>query len=684
MIKIDFHIHTVANKYLDASFSYNSSFMVEYVTNNKLNAIAITNHNLFDLDNFKQIKADLSSTGCLVFPGIEISLENGHILVIGDESRDSLTALTTISNFISRVEIDNHYSMSVREFNDLVCGKGFLLIPHILKKPPIEKETIEEIDDTILCGEVKSRKHFVDMIESESQTSPVLFSDIRIGLMPDLENYDNHERFTFLDLNDISFQSIKRTIEDKNYVSLTERGGHKLFDLMGSLVTASTGINALIGKRSSGKTYLLNSIFSSEQASSLYIRQFQISKECEKSVFSISTKNEHQPLVIAYFRELLDLLDYVDSLDFSSVDKNLVSYLESLKDFAQLRLEDAYSKAKLFNYEEITSVSISEIQKLVSSIDSLLSSSPTYKNEINKYISDDDLVKLYNWFVDNYKRDVIINRLIDECNDVTKQISQLLSLKSTATPIIDIDFSIAFKKMYVAKKFNKLIYSFKSSVINTETILGEFNKTISVFRLYNKTTLKSLLGVTKNSSIDYLVDSEPFDAYLQAKEDANIKNGVANFRYRLFFDYQVRIVDKYNDDISGGQTAEYLLLNKLTHYHNFDFVLIDEMESSFDNPFLNKRIVEVLHDISKTCTVFISTHNNNLGVSLKPDYYIYHKKSKDSYGIHYQRFCGKSSDKYLIDHSSNKIKLSDILIETMEASPEAYKERNKKYEGTEN
>ena len=60
MKKIDLHIHTIANKYLDYNFSYNSEFMKEYVISNELNVIAITNHNLFDKDNFIKVKADLS------------------------------------------------------------------------------------------------------------------------------------------------------------------------------------------------------------------------------------------------------------------------------------------------------------------------------------------------------------------------------------------------------------------------------------------------------------------------------------------------------------------------------------------------------------------------------------------------------------------------------------------------
>lgn len=680
MIKVDLHIHTVPNRYLDCYFEYDSGLMTEYVASNNVKMIAITNHNIFDKNNFLTIEKDLSGLDCVVLPGIEVSLETGHILVIGDNSAQSIGVLEKISSFISSQENDDKYSMSISDFNREVCDKGFLLIPHYLKKPSISQSVLNNVKDTITCGEVKSRKHFVDLMDSDSNVSPVLFSDIRIGLEQDVSFYRDKDRFTFLDMDIANFFNLKRTISNKAFISLTEHGGHKFFDVLGSLVVASTGINVLLGKRSSGKTYLLDSIYNSDKATSLYIKQFQISKESESTTFAAVAKNEHQASIIYHFKDFIALLDYIDELDIDSINLNMGNYVDSLKKHANLNLEDVYSKTALFNYKEISESSITVLEKLTEAANVFLSAPKDYKGEINKYIDDQSLVSLYKYFVSNQKKEALWNKLIKETNDVTKQISQALTLKSTATPICDIDFCSLFRKMYVKQKFNNLISKFKTSIVSKDTVLGEFSKTITVFKSTNKTSLKAVLGVQKSASIDYLTDLAPIDAYQKAKNDSNIKNGSDNFRYRLFFDYQVSITDKYGDDISGGQTAEYLLLNKLIHYHNYDFVLIDEMESSFDNPFLNEKIVELIHDIAKTCTVFISTHNNNLGVSLNPDYYIYHEKQKKDGTVLYKRFCGKATDKHLTNHELEKVKLSEILMETMEANDNAYRERNKKYE----
>ena len=79
MIKIDFHIHTIKTD-LDSAFDFSLDKIAEYVQKKKINAIAITNHNLFDRANFNLIKIHLKDVA--VYPGIEVTLEGGHLIVV--------------------------------------------------------------------------------------------------------------------------------------------------------------------------------------------------------------------------------------------------------------------------------------------------------------------------------------------------------------------------------------------------------------------------------------------------------------------------------------------------------------------------------------------------------------------------------------------------------------------------
>ena len=58
MKRIDLHIHTIASP-LDGDFTFSMDALIEHVGHNKLDAIAITNHNLFDARNYRDIREAL-------------------------------------------------------------------------------------------------------------------------------------------------------------------------------------------------------------------------------------------------------------------------------------------------------------------------------------------------------------------------------------------------------------------------------------------------------------------------------------------------------------------------------------------------------------------------------------------------------------------------------------------------
>ena len=80
MKKIDLHIHTVQST-SDRNFIFHLESLKEYVKKLEIDCIAITNHNLFDKRQFEQICQELDIK---IFPGIEIDLEGGHLLLISE------------------------------------------------------------------------------------------------------------------------------------------------------------------------------------------------------------------------------------------------------------------------------------------------------------------------------------------------------------------------------------------------------------------------------------------------------------------------------------------------------------------------------------------------------------------------------------------------------------------------
>lgn len=147
---------------------------------------------------------------------------------------------------------------------------------------------------------------------------------------------------------------------------------------------------------------------------------------------------------------------------------------------------------------------------------------------------------------------------------------------------------------------------------------------------------------------------------------------------------QIEILNKDLNPVSGGQRAEYNFLRKIEDSLKYDLLLIDEPESSFDNMFLNNKINTVLQEISKHIPVFVSTHNNTIGASIKPDFILHTQRTlvldEPVFNIYY----GYPTDKKL--YASNGLSVNNLSVQLncLEAGEQTYKTRRDTYEILEN
>ncbi len=143
---------------------------------------------------------------------------------------------------------------------------------------------------------------------------------------------------------------------------------------------------------------------------------------------------------------------------------------------------------------------------------------------------------------------------------------------------------------------------------------------------------------------------------------------------------EFKILNRYGLAVSGGDRAEFNLLKEIKDALQYDMLLIDEPESSFDNLFLKDRVNKLIKSISKQIPVIIATHNSTIGASIQPDYVIYtERKIIDTEPI-FKRFYGSPSNKYLVSNTGEKIPNIDITLDCLEAGESAYEERRENYE----
>ena len=133
-------------------------------------------------------------------------------------------------------------------------------------------------------------------------------------------------------------------------------------------------------------------------------------------------------------------------------------------------------------------------------------------------------------------------------------------------------------------------------------------------------------------------------------------------------------------DVSGGERSEFRLLQEIADAKQYDMLLIDEPESSFDNLFLNNEVNELIREISETVPVVLVTHNNTVGASIKPDFVIYTKKVVQRDRVRYEHYSGFPSDRFLTALDGSKTKNFEIIMNCLEAGEVAYSEIGHRYE----
>lgn len=189
----------------------------------------------------------------------------------------------------------------------------------------------------------------------------------------------------------------------------------------------------------------------------------------------------------------------------------------------------------------------------------------------------------------------------------------------------------------------------------------------------------------KNASGKKIAFSSAFNVYENAyefiKELRKIEGLEEADFYKYFINIDYQVLNKHGFPVSGGERSEFRLLQEISDAQQFEMLLIDEPESSFDNLFLKNEVNQIIKAISRSMPVVIVTHNNTVGASIMPNYLLYtSKKINEDGSVKYEIYSGHPSDKYLVGLDAKKIKNFEIMLNCLEAGDDAYRERGTSYE----
>lgn len=673
MKKCDLHIHTIPTG-KDRPFTFDMDVLREYVCKQQLDVIAITNHNVFDRTQYEKIASELHDT--IVLPGIEIDVDGGHALFIAD--RDKLDSFASICDnikpLIEKQEDTIPYDNVLEIFGNF---NDYLVIPHYDKDPKVPEQTIRKFgSNNIFAGEVCSVKKFVATLKNQSSLVPLLFSDFRVEKLSYGTPYPNRQ--TYIAINEVDIKSLKLCLRDKNKVGLAQTDGHKLFQWSSSGLCLSTGLNILLGKRSSGKTHTLNRIQRHFGEKALYIKQFSLLNTKDPNSieqFEKDDKIEQEKISTAYlkpFREVVDDICQTPTADHDMV--LLGGYMDSLLKFAnEQHLNDVYSKTQLFNSQQFIIPDSKELDALIKATELLLKTE-RYKDLVRNILDFGTLKELYCNLVDEYRKLRLECVLLREVNSALETIRTNLQMKSSATRIPDMDIYVMLMNDFKRNKFEGIAKGLQKKQVIDKRTIGHFTITTETRPYRNASDMKQGTQVS-------LVDA--FDSYgkpyifLQKLKSTSIESS-SYYKYFVKVDY--KILNSLGTEVSGGERTEFNFLSKVKDAMVYDILIIDEPESSFDNIFLKDEVNTLIKEMSKTMPVVVSTHNSTIGGSIKPDYIIYTEKKIDNGTIAYRVYEGPPESKWLKTPNGEMIENYTITMNSLEAGENAYNKRKEGYE----
>ena len=296
-LKVDFHLHTRADKefrYTGAENAYLNQY-VQALGNAGIGLGVITNHNKFDLEEFKAIRKKAKKSNIGLLPGVELSVNDGgagvHTLVVfSDEWFNNKKQINYIQEFLNvtfsgvhNFENENARSNhnvieTVREL-DKFNKSYFLVFAHVEAPNGLWKGLstgrIRELFDNpairrrvLAFQKVRTRDDRVKVQQALGELYPAEVEGSDAKSLPDMSA---RKDVCFLKLGAFSLDAVKFALRDKKARVRSEQPEYKhsyiqkiSFEGAGTLggtdICLSPELNTFIGIRGSGKSSVLEGI----------------------------------------------------------------------------------------------------------------------------------------------------------------------------------------------------------------------------------------------------------------------------------------------------------------------------------------------------------------------------------------------------------------------------------------
>lgn len=676
--KIDFHIHTIAS-IKDSDFTFSLDWLKKYVEATELDAIAITNHDLFDENNFREISEALPDIK--IYPGIELALDIGHVNIVFP--RDCIGELSSFSQWLSTVHQTNTDHITCEELCDnLSCWNQGIYIFELNKSKSV-KEIPDIFNDVTCVGGVSNQLRFNIAKNNPDSIAPCLFSDAH-ATEQDSDNRNDivklQNKQTYLQIDSCEFEDIKRCLQDKSKISISKENLKDVVNIDG--INISSGLNLVVGKRGTGKTHFLNRIKESIEDEYYEIKQFETARadkyieqqRKEQGLTAISSWQEK------YINEFSKIKSYIQ--DTGTELNDIEKFLTDVKRFAtEMARSQSSQKYLLFKETEFELSNIEYIRDALINIKKVIE-----KNEIWKLLSNatqkkNNFIEVYSELRDIYSKHKRDNELRQKVNAIMGDIKATLTARTGISNIQECSINKVIHKYQLEKKIDDFL---KRIIVETpmknERLHG-YQIQVNLVPYQTATQFQKEIGIKEavHNDLIKIYRDKDFITFLKNLKQKNFYNE-ANFAEYLVRK-EVKLLDSDGVPASGGQAVGFALMLRLNEAKNKPVILIDEPESSLDNAYIKTELNKELKNLAENSMVVVITHNSTLGALLEPDYLIVTSKSDCG---DYSIMSGEFSSSKIRDAEGIEEKSYNKFVEAMESGIDSYTKKGVVYENLNN
>ena len=341
----------------------------------------------------------------------------------------------------------------------------------------------------------------------------------------------------------------------------------------------------LLGERSTGKTYTLDKI-SNTIDNVKYIRQFSLVQQDEVSYereFNKDVQRKRSCFIDEYLSGLKNVLDDIMSVDLDANDREVEQYVATLlKSAEDADRRDAFSKTALFDEVDFPVGQTRTLNELIESVRQVIENIE-FKTIIEKYLDLESLKRLACELIELLWDKALETKKKKLVNELVKDVKQRLKMRTSAVQVEDVDlYRISMDRKRV-ERFTEIVRFLKrEDVVSRESIQG--------FRVEAKKEPFAGPGEIKAASGARTAFSDAFkeygNPYNYLRELLSNESLTRSELYKLFVKISYRILNRDGFEVSGGERSEFRLLQEIMDAQNYDILLIDDPESSFDNLFL--------------------------------------------------------------------------------------------------